>query len=183
MSSQSAMPVPIQSDQQTLTTTSPSLPALASAAGRKVMRLELPAEKGDLLTNYRPDVDADQIDVSRAMAPCDCNMDVYVGKTIRVSGIVMNMAEFESQEVKGEIVEKVYASIVLDDGTVIGTSGKAVMGQLAYLIGTAKNGPFVPPVEFEVRTHKVSPPKKPYYSIRRVKPAQGESRKGKANAS
>lgn len=153
---------------------------VAPAKGKLV--LVIPRDKGDLVTNYRPDAEEDQIAVSRAMSPSDARLDVYVGKTIKVVGIVLNMAEFESQEVKGEMVDKVYASIVLEDGTIIGTTGKAVMGQLAYLIGAAKPGPFSPPVEFEVRSHKVPPPKQPYYSLRRCLPVVAGKGKVASNA-
>lgn len=158
-----------------------NLPAVVPdgrAKGKLV--LVIPRDKGDLVTNYRPEAEEDQIAVSRAMSPSDARLDVYVGKTIKVVGIVLNMAEFESQEVKGEMVEKVYASIVLEDGTIIGTTGKAVMGQLAYLIGAARPGPFSPPIEFEVRSHKVPPPKQPYYSLRRCLPAKVGGGKGGA---
>jgi hypothetical protein len=157
-----------------------NLPATTQPRGKLVFRLQLPQDKGDLVTNYRPDVEDDRVEVSRAMSPCDNNLDVHVGKTIRVVGVLLNMAEFESQEVKGETTEKVYASIVLEDGTIIGTTGKAVMGQLCFLIGASAPGPFNPPVEFEVRSHKVAPPKKPYYSLRRVRPSQRQGKKGVA---
>jgi hypothetical protein len=141
--------------------------------------LELPQDKGDLLTNYAPDNPEDQIAVSRAMAPSDANLSHYVGKIIRVAGVVMNMAEFDDLQAAGEVVEKVYASIVLDDGIVIGTTGKAVMGQLAYLIGANPQGEFKPPIPFEVRQHPSKGPKQPYYSLRRVKemPPKAAARK------
>lgn len=144
----------------------------------RVLILQVPRQKGDLLTNFSQGNEEDEIEVSRAMSPCDCNLDVYVGKTINVVGVVMNMAEFESQEIKGEMVERVYASLVLDDGTVVGTTGKAVMGQLAYLVGTRHPGKFDPPVTFEVRRHKSPPPKQDYYSLRRVLPATKALKKG-----
>jgi hypothetical protein len=149
-----------------------NLPAVPPPKGKLMFRLEVPESKGDLVTNYRPDVEADRVEVSRCMSPSDCRLDVHVGKTIRVVGVLLNMAEFESQDVKGEMMEKVYASIALEDGTIIGTTGKAVMGQLAFLIGASKPGPFDPPVEFEVRRHKSQPPKQDYYSLRRVRPPQ-----------
>lgn len=148
----------------------------------KVMVLEVPRDKGDMVTNFRMDVEADQVAVSRAMSPADQRLDAYVGKTIRLVGVVLNMAEFESQEVKGEMVEKVYASLVLDDGTIVGTTGKAVMGQLAYLVGAARPGPFDPPVEFEVRRHKSAPPKQDYFSLRRTLPTPKPAEKGGKNA-
>lgn len=154
-----------------------NIPANLPARRKGVIRLELPKDKGDLLTNFRSEVEADRVEVSRAMSPSDCNLDAYVDKTIKIIGVVINMAEFESQEVKGEMVEKCYASIVLDDGTVIGTTGKAVMGQLAYLVGAGQAGPFDPPVEFEVRRHKSTPPKQPYYSLRRVRVVQAPKKK------
>jgi len=144
----------------------PAVVPVVPAKGRMV--LVVPKELGDMCTNYDMTVTNDQVAVSRAMAPADARLDAYVGKTIAVVGVVMNMAEFESQESPGELTEKVYASIVLQDGTIIGTTGKAVMGQLAYLIGASKAGAFDPPVEFEVRQHKSTPPKQPYYSLRRV---------------
>src|SRR5215471_17368476 len=146
-----------------------NLPTVASGGGgARLIKLQLPTERGDLLTNLSTGKEADEIALSRAMAKCDTTLQPYIGKVIRIAGVVMNMAEFESQEVRGEYTEKVYASIVLDDGTVIGTTGKAVMGQLAYLIGSKPSGSFNPPVEFEVRQHPSPPPKQPYYSIRRV---------------
>ena len=154
------------------------VPKVMPAQRKGVLRLELPKDKGDLVTNFRSEVEEDRVEVSRAMSPSDCNLDDYVDKTIKVIGVVLNMAEFESQEVKGEMVEKVYASIVCEDGTVIGTTGKAVMGQLAYLIGSGQSGPFCPPVEFEVRRHKSTPPKQPYYSLRRVRPTQKQPKQG-----
>ena len=151
----------------------------AVAQKSKSLALQLPKDKGDLLTNFCGGTEQDEIDASRAMSPCDLRLDSFVGKTITVVGVVMNMAEFESQEVKGEMVERIYASIVLADGTVIGTTGKAVMGQLAYLIGQRPSGRFNPPVEFEVRTHKSPSPKQPYYSLRRVLPQAKQPRKDK----
>lgn len=145
-----------------------------------VIRLELPKDKGDLVTNFRAEVEADRVEVSRAMAPADCKMDIYVGKTIKIVGVVINMAEFERMDGSGEIDEKPYASIVLEDGTVIGTTGKALMGQLAYMVGAGQQGPFSPPLEFEVRRHKSTPPKQDYYSMRRVRDKQIAPKKGGA---
>lgn len=154
------------------------LAVVAARPSKVMLRLEMPAVKGDLLTNFRPHEEADQIAVSRAMSPADHTLAEYIGQKIRIVGVVINMAEFESQEIKGEYVEKPYASIVLDDGKVIGTTGKACMGQLSYFVGCNKNGPADPPWEYEVRTHKVAPPKQPYYSLRRVLPADFAKKKG-----
>lgn len=140
--------------------------------------LQVPRNKGDLLTNFQAGVEADEIQVSRAMSPCDCNLDRYLGKTIAVVGVVMNMTEFESTEVAGEFEDRIYASIILADGTIVGTTGKAVMGQLGYIIGTRLPGPFDPPIEFEVREHKSPPPKRPYYSLRRVAALPKSTKKG-----
>lgn len=145
----------------------------------RTLALEVPKEKGDLLTNYRLENADDEVNVSRAMSPCDKNLDAYVGQVIAVVGVVLNMAEFESQDVKGEMIEKVYASLVLDDGTIVGTTGKAVMGQLAYLVKARPGGAFSPPAMFEVRQHKTAPPKQPYYSLRRVALAKAEKKGGK----
>lgn len=156
---------------------------LAVSSGGKMLRLELPQNKGDLLTNYRQHHPDDQVDVSRAMSPCDCNLDQYIGKTIAVVGVVLNMAEFQADDGSGELVERVYASIVLDDGKVVGTSGKAVMGQLAYLVRCNPDGPISPPAVFEVRQHPVEKPKKPYYSLRRVRGVDKADGKGVARGS
>lgn len=148
----------------------------------KLMTLQVPREKGDLVTNFRYDHAEDAVSISRAMSPCDNNLDVHVGKAIRIVGVVLNMAEFESQEVKGEMVERVYASIVLDDGSIVGTTGKAVMGQLAFLVGSSAPGPISPPAEYEVRRHKSQPPKQDYYSLRRILPVKVMPKKGVNNA-
>lgn len=145
-------------------------PANGAVQSQRKITLVVPKEKGDIISNFNPYDDADAVELSRAMSPSDASLEPYVGKTISVVGVVLNMAEFESDQVKGEMIERVYASIVLADGTVVGTTGKAVMGQLAFLIGSKPSGKFDPPVEYEVRSHDMPKPKKPYFSLRRVLP-------------
>jgi hypothetical protein len=158
------------------------LAVVAVPPKRVLLRLEMPQQMGDLISNFRPDVEADQISVSRAMAPSDKTLEDYVGKTIKVIGVVINMAAFENREGSGEVVEKPYASIVTDDGSVVGTTGKACMGQLSYFVGCNKNGPADPPWEYEVRSHPMPKPKQPYYSLRRVLPADFGKKKGGGSA-
>lgn len=158
------------------------MPSQSAAVPEKprlgLMTLQLPESKTDLVSNYRFGNPEDEVAISRAMAPCDATLQPYVGKTINVVGVVLNMATFDVPDSPGETIDKVYASIVLEDGTIVGTSGKAVMGQLAFLCGSAKGGPIGPPAEFEVRSHKSKHPT-PYYSLRRVLRVGGAG-KGKA---
>jgi hypothetical protein len=157
----------------------PNLPSAAVAGpASRVMVLQLPKAKDQLVSNFRFDDPSDAIEISRAMSPCDCNLDVYVGKLISVVGVLLNMAEFEADDGSGEMRDKVYASIVLDDDTIVGTSGKAVMGQLAHLIGSVKPGRIDPPVVFEVRSHDMPKPKQPYYSLRRARQFGDGRKKG-----
>src|SRR5580704_406322 len=111
-------------------------PLAAVAADRKsqLVTLERPLDRGQYVSNYRPDVPDEMIAFSRAIAPSDARLDVYVGKVIAVKGVVINMAEFERSDGSGEVDEKPYMSIVLADDTVIGTTGKACVDQLLLLI-------------------------------------------------
>lgn len=170
-----------QATANPLTITPPSsLSADALGVRRnRTMALVMPREKGDLVTNFQPGSEDDEIDLSRAMSPVDEGLLPHVGKIISVVGVVMIMTEFESDKIPGEMIERNYASLVLADDTIIGTTGVVVMKELAALLMMRSPGRFDPPVCFEVRQIPSAPPKQPYFSLRRVKAQAKATKKGK----
>jgi hypothetical protein len=132
--------------------------------------LVLPQNSSDLVTNLDPGLEDDEIAISRCLAPCDCNLDKYVGKTIGVVAVVINMGSFEKDNSPGELEDKAYFSMLLDDDTVVGGAGKVVVKQLGFAVGAGRGGRFNPVKFYEVREHPMPKPKQPYYSLRRVNP-------------
>lgn len=107
-----------------------------------------------MVTNLRADDEAERIMISRLLSPVDDRLVEFVGQTVEVSAVVMNLTELESMQVAGQMVEKVYASIQFADGKIIGTTSNAVITQLAFLIGGNKRGIWDPPIRLEIRAHK-----------------------------
>lgn len=139
----------------------------------------IPTEKGEMMSNLRPDDERERVMFGRAMAPSDGDLSAYLNQTIEVVGVVLDYREFESMSVQGETEEKPAASMILSNGTVIGTAARAVVPYLAFLIGARGRGEWNPPVMLEVRQHQSKRGPKKYYSLREAMPAQaGGGKKG-----
>jgi hypothetical protein len=146
-------------------------------ATSRAKQLNLPMRAGEYVTNLRDDNERERILIERSMCPTDQTLDMYVGKIIAISAVLVNIGEFINEQT-GELEEKLRATITLADGATIGTTGKALMGIFSYMVGHASNGEFSPPLEYEVGQHKSVPPKRPYFTLRRVLPALPGARKG-----
>jgi hypothetical protein len=150
--------------------------------GKMNLRALIPTEMGEMVTNLRPDVPSERQHVGRALAPSDGDLKAFVNQTVDVIGVVMNMAEMESMAVKGEMVQKPYAQVILADGKMLGTTSGAIVTYLAFLIGAMPPGLWEPAIRLEIRAHQ-SKGGKTYYSARQaleVPAAQAAKKGGKS---
>lgn len=171
MSNEPTKELPTKAAELSQLPTPYSQPALPATTAKTNLAATTPTQRGELVTNLRADDEGERVLVSRLMSPVDDRLMAYVGKTIEVSAVVMSLTEFESLSSPGEMVDKVYATIQLADGKIIGTTSNAVITQLAFLVGSNKRGAWEPPVKLEVRSHQ-SKKGLTYISVRQELPAK-----------
>lgn len=155
-----------------------SLSVAQAGPAKRVKSQSLPRALGEFITTYSDEDEQGQVALSRAMCPADSRLDNYVGKTIRVAGAVLKMVELDDLKNPGQTVQRVYCSIVLDNGEVIGTCSPIPVDQMASLIRQREGKTGLAPAEYEVTQHPSKPPKQPYFSMRRVAAGTQAAKKG-----
>lgn len=143
---------------------------------------------GDLITRWTESAEAvatsidctneaGQVLLSKCMSTADLKTRSAVGQTLAVVGYVAHVAEVTSED--GEVLRKIRAIILLDDGRTLSTMSKPclrVIGRIAKMRGP---GPWTPPAYVTVSEHPLAAGKS-YCDMRQIEaPREPSSRKGK----
>lgn len=120
--------------------------------------------------------------VSALMVKADAEMKEHLGKVLSVVGFLAHKCQMASFT-DGEMQDRIRLSLMLEDGTTTDTSSPSFIKNFAYLANKMGVGPWNPPLQLKVRSHKSRRNFDYYVCSEVVAPQQLHAGKRKSTAS